>query len=755
LNLKSNIFQFYLSLTFSLIGNYSFGNIVNSPDSTNLDFENNLLLDCDPQFMNSGLEGGLFPVGWTNCFGTVDVQPGEIGVTTLAAEGNHFFGFHSNDFDFSERPQGELTTTLVPGSTYYLQFKYAVVPVPGVFPLWGGGGHGDHPGHIDVYASSNFCGVDELIGSTPVITSGDGWVQYELIFEANFAHNYISFNPKSDNDNWVYLGLDDLNIISNPTEINPSICEGQSFNFAGDVYTEEGSYTHIFENSLSCDSMTLINLSLKPNFTSNQNIEICEGESWQQGGDSYTLPGNYNYTHIATNGCDSVVTTNLTVNTIQSETNNVAICDGEEHIEGTSSYTSTGNYSDIYTSVNNCDSIVLTNLTVNQTYYDLTEAQICSGTSFMFNGNSYTESDSVNFILTSNQGCDSIIELHLIVDDAINVSNEIDLCEGQSYTEGSSEYTVSGTYIDTYVNVNGCDSAVTSILEFHESFNSAGSIDICEGQSIEVGNNIYTQTGNYIDILTSIHGCDSIVETNLNVIPKDLIADSEVALCEGENYTVDLSSINSDQILWSDNSTGSINSFNEPGTYFVDILLDSCYVSDTINIFRHHVPALSFDEISGCWGNPVQLSLEEDNGEIEWFNGSTNSIFIAQNEGTYSATINNACGTYQYSANVIFEDCSCSIFIPNSFTPDGDGYNDTFGIHYSCDFIKYDFKIFDRWGHLAFSATNPDIQWTGELETKGYVHNSNAYNYILNYTAINSEGKLINESRKGHITQIR
>ena len=81
------------------------------------------------------------------------------------------------------------------------------------------------------------------------------------------------------------------------------------------------------------------------------------------------------------NGCDSIVNLNLTVHPIYSENITEVICEGESVTVGTSTYTSTGNYTDILASVNGCDSIVNLDLTVNPIYTeDITEV-ICEGES--------------------------------------------------------------------------------------------------------------------------------------------------------------------------------------------------------------------------------------------------------------------------------------------------------------------------------------------------------------------------------------
>ncbi len=57
---------------------------------------------------------------------------------------------------------------------------------------------------------------------------------------------------------------------------------------------------------------------------------------------------------------------------------------------------------------------------------------------------------------------------------------------------------------------------------------------------------------------------------------------------------------------------------------------------------------------------------------------------------------------------------SASVHVPNAFTPDGDGQNDTFAPSaYGLDPNDHEFSIFDRWGHLVFITNDPNGRWDG------------------------------------------
>ena len=67
--------------------------------------------------------------------------------------------------------------------------------------------------------------------------------------------------------------------------------------------------------------------------------------------------------------------------------------------------------------------------------------------------------------------------------------------------------------------VEGCDSLVTLTLTVHPVYAPSIAAEICEGESYTVGTTDYTTTGVWVTNLTSINGCDSIVTLDLTVHP--------------------------------------------------------------------------------------------------------------------------------------------------------------------------------------------------------------------------------------------
>jgi gliding motility-associated-like protein len=101
---------------------------------------------------------------------------------------------------------------------------------------------------------------------------------------------------------------------------------------------------------------------------------------------------------------------------------------------------------------------------------------------------------------------------------------------------------------------------------------------------------------------------------------------------------------------------------------------------------------------------------------------------IFPDSGTYSVTLSilSKYGCADEITKSIRINPDFAVFIPNSFTPDGDGINDSFGAK-GYGITEYKMLIFDRWGELIFESYKYGDNWNGkasnkELESEVFVY---------------------------------
>jgi gliding motility-associated-like protein len=91
---------------------------------------------------------------------------------------------------------------------------------------------------------------------------------------------------------------------------------------------------------------------------------------------------------------------------------------------------------------------------------------------------------------------------------------------------------------------------------------------------------------------------------------------------------------------------------------------------------------------------------------------------------------------------------SMFIYVPNSFTPNGDGLNDNFGI--SGEAIKsFSMRIFNRWGDMVFETSNVTDKWDGTFKGQ----KAATGNYVYKLFASGLTGKKV--AREGNLTLIQ
>ena len=148
---------------------------------------------------------------------------------------------------------------------------------------------------------------------------------------------------------------------------------------------------------------------------------------------------------------------------------------------------------------------------------------VCQGETYFGYSNSGTYIDT----LLNLNGCDSIRTLTLEVTSKTSIKEDVKICQGEIY-EG---YSKTGVYTDEFTSSNGCDITRTLTLTVLPNPTSSQNVSICQGEVYQG----YNRSGIFIDTLTSAKGCDSIRTLTLTVLPNPTSSQS-VSICQGEVY---------------------------------------------------------------------------------------------------------------------------------------------------------------------------------------------------------------------------
>ena len=209
------------------------------------------------------------------------------------------------------------------------------------------------------------------------------------------------------------------------------------------------------------------------------------------------------------------------------------LCLGESFIVGNSEYTRTGIYYDTLLNINRCDSLVMLDLTVHEPVQETVFGEVCSGESYSFEGNEYMEAGMYEAVLSTAQGCDSVITLDLIVHPLVFDSLFMDVCHGDEF-EGS-PVVQDFSIVTVYSTQNNCDSTVTLFVSVLEEFETRMDFTICPEEEIEIDGQFFSAEGMHEIQYTAQNGCDSLLLLQImHHTPAPLF--QEEALCPGSLY---------------------------------------------------------------------------------------------------------------------------------------------------------------------------------------------------------------------------
>ena len=161
-------------------------------------------------------------------------------------------------------------------------------------------------------------------------------------------------------------------------------------------YTQSGIYTFTTKTKHGCDSVATLNLTIKNQTSSTEIISKCGSYTWTTNGQTYTQSGIYNVVLMNAQGCDSIVTLNLTIKSVTTKTESITTCGTYTWLENGQSYAQSGTYTTTLVNAAGCDSIITLNLTITDlsaTISTSSPTTVCQGISVLLNattGNGFT-----------------------------------------------------------------------------------------------------------------------------------------------------------------------------------------------------------------------------------------------------------------------------------------------------------------------------------------------------------------------------
>ena len=217
------------------------------------------------------------------------------------------------------------------------------------------------------------------------------------------------------------------------------------------------------------------------------NVEICQGESYNENGFNINnpAPGTYQDSYVNEDGRTIIL--NLTVYPTHERNLQTSICEGNDfnygvfHFEAPEAGVHTQEH--VFSSVHGCDSLVIMTLTVHPSYEQEITAEICEGEDYKENGFNLTNLSAGTYNETlefeTDHDCDSIVNLTLTVHEApiVDIEGNTTITQGESTT-----LTANGA--DSYVWSTGETTATITVSpEETTKYSVVGTTNGCEAES--------------------------------------------------------------------------------------------------------------------------------------------------------------------------------------------------------------------------------------------------------------------------------
>ncbi|HEY3387831.1 MAG TPA: gliding motility-associated C-terminal domain-containing protein, partial [Saprospiraceae bacterium] len=519
---------------------------------------------------------------------------------------------------------------------------------------------------------------------------------------------------------------------------------------------------------------------------------LCPGESVLVNGIRYDQ-SNPEGTQVVPNaaGCDSTIHINLSFYPTVIFELNQSLCFGGSIVVNSTVYNeSNPQGTEILPgeSINSCDSVINIQLTFDTIVTADFTPTLCSGESIVINGNIYDEynpSGTALFPNGSALGCDSILNIELNFNPHATSSLDLILCNDETIIVNGTIYDIShpsGIEVLPDASYLGCDSSIHINLGFYPEAVGYITDTLTAGDSLLIQGTLYHQhhpTGTEIIPGGSITGCDSIIEIALFFRPAmavriETIAPDCYGEASGEIVLEEIIEGQSPYLIFIDGGNQiSVSDFPVvlSGLYSGIHQLIITDATSTELLFEVDVPEATLLLVNA---GDDQIILHGEDSHFEanasfqvvtwlWEPGDFLSCVDCPNPQilkpdqniTYTVVATDQYGCQASDEIALSIQYEVGIYIPNVFSPNGDGVNDTWRIFSSDQEASLvSLSILDRWGGILYQCADKPLNdsgvaWDGSM--KGKEVGSGVYVFV----AVVKTNDGVNRQMKGDITLIR
>lgn len=220
----------------------------------------------------------------------------------------------------------------------------------------------------------------------------------------------------------------------------------------------------------------------------------------------------------------------------------------------------------------------------------------------------------------------------------------------------------------------------------------------------------------------------------------------------------------------SSTETNPLHIYEHAGTYSVQLTaISTIGCIDTLVVLKQDLMLIHPKPTAGFSMNKIETTIcesrvqfyDESQGAMKWiYYMNENNAFLSDSAPAF---------TFQtpgmhYPEQVVFNEFGCSdttkmqlivepftVFVPNTFTPDENQFNNTFNAVVGLEPVSWNMRIYNRWGQLIFETNDYQEAWDGTY--KGKLCQEDIYSYVIQFTSCAPVANA--EELTGHVLLIK
>jgi|GEM_PF-6559220 len=355
-------------------------------------------------------------------------------------------------------------------------------------------------------------------------------------------------------DSMVMIDLTIMNGV--PVDFEPTICPDDTIFVNGNPYYFGNNAGREPFMVSGCDSIVDVNVSFFPVASNTIDGTYCRSDTVYVDGVAYyfgNATDNRTLFNDSFRGCDSLITINMDFYPEYEGEDKRVLCSGQSvFINGTeygaAPFPQSGLERVTGVAPNGCDSLVSVQITISNGVTVERNDVLCLGQSIFVNNNEYGESPLPRMgteEMTLSNGCDSTVNINLSFKSQITDNYAPFFCydqtieiNGTTYGNPALGHKQNGT--ETIPGANGCDTLRSIFINIQPASEADTSFVICEGGSVFFNGNFYNEGKlDGVEVIENAdpNGCDSTYNVTVTVyIPEETNLNPEV--CPGRDYVL-------------------------------------------------------------------------------------------------------------------------------------------------------------------------------------------------------------------------